>query len=151
MKKCLTFLLPFSFAALICAAEKNSALPRQPSPAGAEVYIASLDDGAVVGKKVNVVFGLRGMGICPAGIVGKDGNPIPNTGHHHLLIDACSLPPMDSPLVASDSLKHFGLGQTETTLELAPGKHTLQLIFADFAHIPHNPPVVSKKVTTTVK
>ena len=61
------------------------------------------------------------------------------------------LPPMDQPLAASDKLKHFGLGQTETMLELKPGKHTLQLVFADFAHIPHDKPVVSEKITITVK
>jgi hypothetical protein len=45
---------------------------------------------------------------------------------------------------------HFGKGQTEVMLDLAPGKHTLQLVFADHAHVPHDPPVISKKITVTV-
>jgi len=126
-------------------------LPRQPSPEGAKAYIVSPKDGATVGKKFKVVFGLEGMGVCPAGIVGADGKPSPNTGHHHLLIDSCELPPLGMPLAGSDKLKHFGLGQTETTLELEPGEHTLQLIFADFMHLPHEPAVISKKIKITVK
>lgn len=156
MKKILAILLPILISApfLQAADHKHAAagkMPRQPSPKGASAYIVSPKDGATVGKKVKVVFGLNGMGVCPAGLVGADGKPIPNTGHHHLLINACTLPPMNMPLAASDSLKHFGAGQTETTLELEPGKYTLQLVLADFAHIPHNPPVVSKKITVTVK
>ena len=100
---------------------------------------------------VRVVFGLRGMGVCPAGIVLPNGKPKENTGHHHLLVNAEKLLPMNLPLQASKTLIHYGGGQTETVLELPPGKHTLQLVFADFAHIPHDPPVISKKITITVK
>jgi len=96
-----------------------------------------------VPKKFDVVFGLKGMGVAPAG-VDKE-----HTGHHHLLIDGKTLPAMDKPMGAD--VKHFGAGQTQTTLELAPGKHTLQLILGDKNHMPHHPPVVSEKITITVQ
>jgi len=91
-----------------------------------------------------VVFGLKGMGIAPAGV------KFENTGHHHLLIDTDVPADASAPLPTSDQVKHFGKGQTETSLELAPGKHTLQLVLGDQSHIPHNPPVVSQKITITV-
>ena len=96
-------------------------------------------------------FGLKGMGVCPAGLVLPNGKPKENTGHHHLLVNAKEMPPMNLPLAASETLIHFGGGQTETTLDLPPGEHTLQLVFADFAHIPHDPPVISKKITIKVE
>ena len=100
---------------------------------------------------VKVIFGLSGMGICPAGITAS-GVPLPNTGHHHLLVDAGEVD-LKKPLPADkpETVKHFGKGQTETVLKLKPGKHTLQLILGDYAHVPHNPPVMSKKITITVK
>jgi len=125
-------------------------IPRQPSPKGAKVMIISPRDGKTVKGPVRVVFGLKGMGVCPAGLVLPDGKPKENTGHHHLLVDTEKLPNMGLPLAASKTLLHYGGGQTEATLDLPPGKHTLQLVFADYAHIPHNPPLVSKKITITV-
>jgi hypothetical protein len=122
-----------------------AAAARTPSPPGAEAYIISPKDGATVKSPVEVRFGLKGMGVAPAGI------KFDNTGHHHLLID--SDPPADlgAPLPASDKVLHFGKGQTETSLTLPPGKHTLQLILGDQGHIPHDPPVISKKITITVE
>ena len=131
-------------------AEDKVTVPRTPSPKGAKVQIILPKDGKTVRGPVRVVFGLRGMGVCPAGIVLPNGKPKENTGHHHLLVNADKLPPMNLPLQASKTLIHYGGGQTETVLELPTGKHTLQLVFADFAHIPHNPPVISKKITITV-
>jgi len=127
------------------ASTAAAALPRTPAPGGAEVYIISPKDGAVVHNPVLVQFGLKGMGIAPAGI------KFDNTGHHHLLIDTA--PPADAgaPLPATDKIVHFGKGQTETTLNLTPGKHTLQLLLADLNHVPHSPPVISPKITITVK
>ena len=122
----------------------GAALPRTASPAGAEVYLVSPADGAEVTSPVTIRFGLRGMGVAPAGVTS------PNTGHHHLLIDVAELPPDDLPLPASDQIRHFGLGQTETSLELPPGQHTLQLVLGDALHIPHDPPVRSAKITITV-
>ena len=93
---------------------------------------------------VTVMFGLKGMGVAPAGIEKA------KTGHHHLIIDA-GLPELDAPIPADENYRHFGGGQTETTVELSPGPHTLQLLLGDQNHIPHNPPVVSEKINITVK
>jgi Domain of unknown function (DUF4399) len=137
--------LPLSLAQTPAAAPAAAgALPRTPSPAGAEVYIISPKNGDKVTSPVHVLFGLRGMGIAPAGV------KFDNTGHHHLLIDTDAPADMSAPLPATDHIKHFGKGQTETTLTLSPGKHTLQLLLADQNHIPHDPPVISKKITITV-
>ncbi len=92
---------------------------------------------------VTVRFGLRGMGIAPAGVA------MENTGHHHLLIDT-SLPAFNIPVPADANHVHFGKGQTEAQVTLAPGKHTLQLLLADHLHVPHDPPVVSKEITISV-
>jgi hypothetical protein len=119
-------------------------LERTPSPAGAEAYIISPRDGAKVHGPVLVQFGLQGMGVAPAGI------KMENTGHHHLLIDTEAPSDLGAPLPATDKIMHFGKGQTQTTLHLSPGKHTLQLLLGDQNHIPHNPPVMSKKITITV-
>lgn len=120
-------------------------LPKTPSPEGAKVYFISPKDGKTVSQTFTIRFGLKGMGIAPAGI------DIPDTGHHHLVVDHDSLPDLDVPLGASETLIHFGLGQTETKLTLPPGKHTLQLVFADRIHLAHIPPVISEKITITVK
>ena len=121
------------------------ALERTPSPPGAEVYIISPKDGAKVKSPVLVEFGLnKVMGVAPAGI------KFENTGHHHLLIDTDPPANMGAPLPATDNVKHFGKGQTETSVPLSPGKHTLQLLLGDQNHVPHNPPVISKKITITV-
>jgi hypothetical protein len=119
---------------------------RTPAPPNAEVYIISPTDGATVSNPVTVKFGLKGMGVAPAGI------QFENSGHHHLLIDTDVPQDLSKPLpVIENKLVHFGKGQTETTLTLSPGKHTLQLVLGDHLHIPHSPPVISKKVTITVK
>jgi hypothetical protein len=132
------------FAALVLGASLAFAQERTPSPAGAEVYIIAPKDGAKVHAPVLVQFGLKGMGIAPAGV------KFDNTGHHHLLIDTDPPADLSAPLPATDKIVHFGKGQTETTLNLAPGKHTLQLLLADQSHIPHNPPVLSQKISITV-
>jgi len=118
---------------------------RTPAPADAAVYFISPANGAVVTSPVTVTFGLKGIGVAPAGVDN------PKTGHHHLLIDVAKLPAMDSPVPADANHKHFGGGQTETTVELAPGTHTLQLLLGDMSHIPHDPPILSEKITITVK
>lgn len=130
------------FAALALAAA--AALPRTPAPKDAELYIISPRDGETVKSPVSVRFGLRGMGIAPAGVA------MENTGHHHLLIDAVP-PPVDQPVPADANHLHFGKGQTETSIALAPGRHTLQLLLADHLHIPHDPPVMSRPVAITVE
>ena len=108
-------------------------------------YIISPAHGEVVSSPVLVRFGLRGMGVAPAG------TDRANTGHHHLLIDVDELPALDQPVPSDANHRHFGKGQTEVELTLEPGEHTLQLLLGDFAHIPHNPPVLSEKITITVE
>ncbi|MCB0330338.1 MAG: DUF4399 domain-containing protein [Bdellovibrionales bacterium] len=117
----------------------------QPAPEGAEAYIISPKDGDTVSDPFTVTFGLKGFGVAPAGT----DNPM--TGHHHLLIDVDTLPPLDRPLPATDNIKHFGGGQTETTLSLPKGPHTIQIVLGDYLHIPHTPPILSKKISITVK
>jgi len=131
--------------ALAAAATLAWAQERTPSPAGAEVYFISPKDGATVKSPVTIQFGLKGMGVAPAGV------KFEATGHHHLLIDTDIPADQNVPLPTSDAVRHFGKGQTETTVELPPGKHTLQLVLGDQNHTPHNPPVVSKKITITVE
>jgi len=111
---------------------------------GTRLYFVNLQDGQTVSNPVKLVFGLSGMGVAPAGVE-KAG-----TGHHHLLIDVAGWD-ANAPLPASDQVRHFGMGQTETTLQLAPGTHTLQLVLGDQNHIPHHPVVASERITVTVK
>jgi len=120
-------------------------LPRSVSPAGAKLYIVSPVDGAKVKSPVKVVFGLNGMGIAPAGI------KFDNAGHHHLLIDTDLPKEIGMPLPVSEHVVHFGKGQTEASIELKPGKHTLQLLLGDHLHIPFDPVVASPKITITVE
>lgn len=108
----------------------------------AKVFIITPKDGATVTSPVMVKFGLEGMKVSPAGT-----GPV-NSGHHHLIVDG-SLPALDKPM--GGEVKHFGKGQTETSLELAPGKHTLQLIMGDKTHTPHKKPIYSEQITITVK
>lgn len=131
-------------AALALSAAVVLAQDRTASPADAQVYIISPRDGAKLSSPVTVQFGLKGMGVAPAGVKYE------NTGHHHLLIDSEAPADLSLPLPASQKILHFGKGQTETVVELSPGKHTLLLLLGDSTHIPHNPPVISKKITVTV-
>ena len=135
-------LMIVSFAAGGAAAAD---LPLSPSPADASVFFIEPVDGATVPATFTVKFGLKGMAIAPAG------TDQPNSGHHHLLIDVSDAPDMKLPLPATEHVVHFGKGQTETQVTLPPGKHTLQLVFANYLHIPHDPPVVSQRITVTVK
>ena len=119
-------------------------LPRLQRSADARLYIISPANGAEVSNPVTVRFGLAGMGVAPAGVAS------PNTGHHHLMIDAPA-PPGDLPIPKDDHHLHFGGGQTEVTLTLAPGEHTLQLELADLNHIPFDPPLLSEPIKIRVK
>src|SRR5215467_11510652 len=116
-----------------------------PTPKDASLYIISPKDGATVSGPFWCIFGLRGMGISHAG------DQFPNSGHHHLLID------VDEPLNPSEPIPqdkkhlHYGAGQTQALIELSPGQHTLQLVLGDAKHFPFNPPLVSKKITITIK
>jgi Domain of unknown function (DUF4399) len=114
-----------------------------PSPPGAEAYFVDIKDGQHLPVKAVIHFGLRNMGVAPAGV------DKPNTGHHHLLIDA-ELPPLDKPIPNDFNHLHFGAGQTETELKLNPGEHSLQLLMGDKDHIPHTPPVMSQRIRVFV-
>lgn len=119
---------------------------RKKAPEGAKQYIISPVNGSTVKSPFTVQFGLSGMGVAPAGVAKE------KTGHHHLLIDTDTKEvDMAKPLPATDKIRHFGAGQTETKLELTPGKHTLQLLMGDENHIPFDPPVSSDKITITVQ
>jgi hypothetical protein len=132
--------LGLSLLAAVAVADRTAA------PAGAEVYFIAPQNGAKVHSPVTVKFGLKGMGIAPAGV------KFDNTGHHHLLVDTdLKEINLDQPLPASDKVVHFGKGQTETALTLTPGKHTLQLLFADSLHQSFDPVLTSKKITITVE
>lgn len=122
----------------------ETALPQLAAPEDARAYIISPADGARVTSPVTVRFGLTGMGVVPAGIAYE------GAGHHHLIVDAV-LPPTDQPIPSDARHRHFGKGQTEVSLELAPGPHTLQILLGDQNHVPHRPPVVSKRVRITVE
>jgi hypothetical protein len=116
---------------------------RSAAPEGASVYFVTPTDGATVRGSFTVGFGLRGMGVAPAGV------DVADTGHHHLLINQ---PDVDYalPLPTSDQVRHFGKGQTETSVGLPPGEYQLQLVLGNFLHIPHDPPIVSATITITV-
>ena len=117
---------------------------RSPSPSGASVYFIDVKDGSVIAPSTTIHFGLRGMGVTPAGLQ-RD-----NSGHHHLLVDT-DLPPLDQPIPNDLNHLHFGAGQTEYVLDLPPGEHTLQLLLADHGHVPHAPPVVSERIRVVVR
>lgn len=114
------------------------------APAGAAVYFVNLKNGDAVSSPLLVQFGLRGIGVAPAGIEKE------NTGHHHLLIDVTEID-ANGALPMTDNIRHFGGGQTEVRVDLKPGTHTLQLLLADHNHIPHHPVVISERITVTVK
>jgi hypothetical protein len=134
------------FTAFFICAVANASGENEPSiNPGTKVYFLSPTDGETVTNPVVVRFGLSGMGVAPAGVA-KD-----NTGHHHLLIDLETLPDMTKPIPSDKNHRHFGGGQTEVVLELAPGEHRLQLLLGDYAHTPHNPPVVSEQIKILVK
>jgi hypothetical protein len=124
--------------------EPAAASQRTPSADSAAVSFINLKDGDEVPPTFTAKFLISGMGVAPAG------SKIDNTGHHHLLIDMTELPDMNQPLPSSRQLIHFGKGQSETELTLSEGEHTLQLLFADYAHRPHDPVVISEKITITV-
>lgn len=116
-----------------------------PAPKGAEVFIVSPEDGAKVSQEFKVKFGTKDVALAPAGDVTK------NTGHHHLLIDVDKMPAAGAPIPNDANHMHFGKAQTEATIKLAPGKHTLQLELGDSGHMPFDPPIVSKKITVNVE
>jgi hypothetical protein len=148
LRKVVRLLAPVLLAGALAAATGSAAYAQRaggptPSGPGAEVYFIDLKDGATVPAKLKLYFGLRNMGIAPAG------SDRENSGHHHLLIDT-QLPPLDKPIPNDFNHLHFGAGQTEAEITLKPGEHTLQLLLGDKAHIPHTPPVMSARIKVRV-
>jgi hypothetical protein len=138
-------LCALTFLTVFMPSRSFSSAPRTPSPPNAEAFIIWPPDGAVLsGGKLWVRMGLRNMGVCPKGI------NMPNVGHHHLLIDT-DLPPFDQEIPSDRQHLHYGAGETDARIELPPGKHTLQLLMGDYNHVPHDPPVYSKKITITMR
>ena len=140
---CLAAMLAMVFAVATAPAAADDSF-RTKAPDGAKVYFIAPADGAEISGLVTVKFGLSGMGVAPAGVEKE------KTGHHHLLINQ-KLEDYENPIPADDQHRHFGGGQTEVTLDLPKGTHTLQLVVGDHNHIPHNPAVESKTITITVK
>ena len=133
-----------AFSALT-AVTAASAQERTPSAEGTRVFIIAPVDGAAVASPVTGYFGLDGMGVAPAGVEWD------HTGHDHLMIDVAELPAFDAPLTADENHRHFSGGQTQLTLELERGEDTLQLLLADWQHVPHDPPLLSEPITITVE
>jgi len=142
MLRFILFLLLVCGVFAVAHAEQNLV---SKAPEDASVYFIEPVDGATVASTFTVKFGLSGMGVAPAGVDRE------HTGHHHILINLDELPDMTMPLPANDQIKHFGGGQTEATLTLEPGEHTLQLLLGNHLHVPHDKPVMSEKITITVK
>lgn len=139
----LSLVLTAGAGPLAAADDKNGVL-LTPAPEEAEVYFITPEDGATVESPFTVRFGLKGMGVAPAGVAQAD------TGHHHLLINV-DQPPKGEPIPSDEQHRHFGGGQTQTTLDLPPGEYSLQLLLGDHRHIPHQPPVASEVIEIRVK
>jgi Domain of unknown function (DUF4399) len=145
-KMTMSFRMGLALLGMIAVASMTPAAAQTPSPAGAKVYFINLKDGAEVSSPFLIQFGLSGMGIAPAGV------EKPNTGHHHVLIDTkLTAEQMKEAIPLDDTHRHFGGGQTETMMTLPKGTHTLQLVLADWSHVPFVPPVMSEPITITVK
>lgn len=141
-----------ALAALLAVAPLAAVAGDTPAPEGATVYFVNLEDGATVSSPVTVVFGLEGMGVAPAGTEKE------MTGHHHLLLNRPKLgegPDGADELLygipADDNHIHFGGGQTQVTLDLPPGEHTMQLVVGDLNHVPHDPPIMTEVIVVTVE
>ena len=141
MKKLILILL-LSFNVLFISLAY--AMEKTPAPKNAALYIITPQNNATISNPIKIIFGLKNMGVAPAGI------KYAQTGHHHLLINLDNLPSLDRPIPSDKNHIHFGKGQTETTIQLPPGEHTLQLILGDHHHIPHDPAVISEKITIFV-
>ena len=145
------YLTPAAFAVAALLTPAHADGHKTPNPAGAFVYFINIEDGDTVTSPVLIQFGLRGMGVGPAGTVDWD-----NVGHHHLLVNRAPMGKgensneWDETLPNNENHRHFGGGQTEVMLELPEGEHTLQMVFADYAHVPFGPDLVTDQITITV-
>jgi hypothetical protein len=145
IKKTIIFLLVFGLGFMTAYITTNNSFKSISMDNNESIYIISPKSGAEVINPVKVIFGLKGVGVAPAGTKKT------NTGHHHLLINLEKLPDLKSPLPSNENLIHFGLGQTETEVRLKKGINTLQLVLGDHMHKPHEPPLISKKIKIIVR
>ena len=147
MKTLKLLLLLMPLLVLAPALVSAEGMERTAAPENARLYFITPNRGETVTSPVTIRFGLEGMGVAPAG-VDQD-----KTGHHHLLIDVDedNMPVMNMPLPSTDHVVHFGGGQTEVDIELDSGEHTLQLLLGDYRHVPHDPAIISEKITITVE
>jgi hypothetical protein len=137
--------IALAFAMMLSAATFASA-GETPAPADAKAYFINIKDGDTVTSPVTIRFGLSGMGIAPAG------TEVENTGHHHLIIDEkMEGEALNEAIPVDEHHMHFGKGQTEATVTLPKGKHTLQLLLGDWSHVPHKTPVMSDVITVNVE
>lgn len=141
--------MKFHFAAavffgLALAGCSESGTTRTPSPPGAKVFFIEPKDGAEVTSPVTVRFGVEGINLVLASSEVKLGS------YHHILIDT-KLDDVNAAIQINANQLRLGLEQTETSMELTPGKHTLQLVLGDYNSIPHDPVVQSDMITITVK
>ncbi|XUM24091.1 DUF4399 domain-containing protein [Bradyrhizobium oligotrophicum S58] len=143
----LSLALALTLSAATLATANIAMAGETPAPENAKAYFINLKDGDTVSSPVLIRFGLSGMGVAPSG------TEAPNTGHHHLLIDAPALEgdALNEAIPVDAGHVHFGKGQTEASVNLTPGKHTLQLVLGDWSHIPHNKPVMSERITIDVQ
>lgn len=137
--------IPFLVLGALLSACSKAPAPAASYPQQEGVYFITPREGDVVTSPVMVRFGLKGKGVAPAGVNQA------NTGHHHLLIDEATLPPTNAPFPSDGHHVHFGGGQTEAAVTLAPGQHTLQLVLGDHLHVPLGQPWISERITVTVK
>lgn len=122
-------------------AQAAAPAPQAPAP---EIFFRAPADGAALPQTFPVVFGLRNYGVAPAGL------PYPRTGHFHILINV--EPPAPGVVIPADSLhRHYGAGQIETALTLAPGRYTLRLVLADHEHKVIGPQLTSRPIRITVR
>jgi Domain of unknown function (DUF4399) len=145
----MTLKIKLAAAVLALGVSAIAIAQESPSPAGAKVYFVNLKDGDTVSNPVVIKFGLTGMGVAPAGL---QGDATAGTGHHHLLVNKeLTGAALKDVIPMDDNHRHFGKGQTEATITLPSGTHTLQLVLADWTHVPHVPPVMSERIKIIVK
>lgn len=135
MKKIIFYIIMLSFFS-----QSNSGHHEKPS-----IRLEGIETGKTYNSPIKLDFFVKNMKVRKAGVKEK------NSGHHHLLIDLKKLPDFEKPLPMTNNIIHFGKGQTATSLKLKPGKHTIQLLFADYSHTPHKIPLITKKVTFFIK
>lgn len=135
IKKLSYFIILFAMSNMVQGSNYNKA----------SLELNGIEDGKTYSSPIKINFIVKNMKVVKAGVNEK------NSGHHHLLLNLDEMPNLKMPLPMTENILHYGKGQTSTTLELSPGKHTIQLLFADYSHTPHNPPLMTKKITIFIK